>query len=97
MASFSTHKLFGPKGIGVLVKKEHVVIEPLIQGGKSTTNFRAGTPALPLIASTAKALRLVLDNMDDKNNHVKELSDYLKNNIKDMVKLIVLRHPYHIL
>ena len=87
MASFSTHKLFGPKGIGVLVKKEHVVIEPLIQGGKSTTNFRAGTPALPLIASTAKALRLVLDNMYDKNNHVKELSDYLKDNIKDIVEI----------
>jgi cysteine desulfurase len=87
MASFSTHKLFGPKGIGVLVKKEHVVIEPLIQGGKSTTNFRAGTPALPLIASTAKALRLVLDNMDEKNKHVKELSDYLKNSIKDIVEI----------
>ena len=36
-ASFSGHKIFGLKGIGLLYKKENIVIEPLIHGGKSTT------------------------------------------------------------
>ena len=51
LASFSSHKFYGMKGIGVLVKKEGIELEPLIHGGKSTTNYRSGTPALPLIIS----------------------------------------------
>ena len=51
LASMSGHKIFGLKGIGLLIKKEKIVIEPLIHGGKSTTIYRSGTPALPLIVS----------------------------------------------
>ncbi len=61
LASFSAHKFYGLKGIGVLVKKEKITLEPLIHGGKSTTIYRSGTPALPLIVSLSKALRLVLN------------------------------------
>ena len=50
MASFSAQKFYGMKGIGGLIKKENIVIDPLIHGGKSTTVFRSGTPATPLIA-----------------------------------------------
>lgn len=77
LASMSCQKFFGMKGIGALIKKERLVIEPLIHGGKSTTIYRSGTPATPLIASFAKALRLMYENFDEKANHVKELHDYL--------------------
>ncbi len=77
LASMSCQKFFGMKGIGALIKKERLVIEPLIHGGKSTTIYRSGTPATPLIASFAKALRLMYENFDEKTNHVKELHDYL--------------------
>lgn len=78
LASFSAHKFFGIKGIGGLIKKEKIVIEPLIHGGKSTTIFRSGTPAHPLIVSLAKALRLACDDMENKYNKVLELNNYLK-------------------
>ncbi len=42
LASFSAHKFYGLKGIGCLIKKENILIEPLINGGKSTTIFRSG-------------------------------------------------------
>ncbi len=77
LASFSGQKFFGMKGVGCLIKKESIVIEPIIHGGKSTTIFRSGTPATPLIASLAKALRLVYEDFDDKSKKVKELNDYL--------------------
>ncbi len=77
MASISCQKFYGMKGIGCLIKKEGLVIEPLIHGGKSTTVFRSGTPATPLIASFAKALRLVYENYDEKSLHVVEIHDYL--------------------
>ena len=77
-ASFSAHKFFGFKGIGVLYKKENLIIEPLIAGGKSTTVFRSGTPPLELIASTAKALRLSYENIDNDIVKVKKINETLK-------------------
>ena len=47
----SAHKIYGIKGIGLLLRKPNIEIEPLIHGGKSTTKYRSGTPALPLIVS----------------------------------------------
>ena len=89
LISFSAHKFFGIKGIGVLIKKEKVELEPLIHGGKSTTNYRSGTPCTPLIISISKALRLALDNIDEKYKHVEKLNIYLKEQLKkyDKVKI----------
>ena len=78
LASFSAHKFFGLKGIGVLVRKGKINLEPIIHGGKSTTIFRSGTPAHPLIVSISKALRLATTDLDKKYKYVKELNDYLK-------------------
>lgn len=66
LASFSAHKFYGLKGIGCLVKLRKIELEPLIHGGESTTLYRSGTPAVALIASLAKALRLALVDMDSK-------------------------------
>lgn len=81
MASFTPHKFFGLKGIGVLVKKENIKLTPLIAGGKSTTPFRSGTPPTPLIVSTAKALRLATQTIDNDIKHVQKLNEKIKNNL----------------
>ena len=70
------------KGIGALIKKDKLIIEPLIHGGKSTTVFRSGTPATPLIASFAKALRLMYEDFNSKQKKVLEIHDYLLNKLK---------------
>ena len=86
LASISCQKFYGMKGIGALIKKEKLIIEPLIHGGKSTTVFRSGTPATPLVASFAKALRLAYEDMDKKYDRVLELKKRL---IKGLEKLDV--------
>lgn len=82
LVSFSGHKIFGLKGVGALIKKEKIILEPLIHGGKSTTPFRSGTPATPLIVSLAKALRLSLENLDEKYNHILKLNQKLKETLE---------------
>lgn len=82
LASFSAHKFFGIKGIGVLIKKEKIELTPIIHGGKSTSIYRSGTPCLPLIVSISKALRLALDDILKKEENVKYLNNYLKENLK---------------
>jgi len=82
--SFSAHKIYGIKGVGVLVKKENITLEPIIHGGKSQTIYRAGTPPLALIASCAKALKLIYEDFDEKIDYVKKLNNKL---IKGLEKI----------
>lgn len=82
LASFSAHKFYGLKGIGGLVKKEKVELKPLFEGGKSTTRYRSGTPALALITSLAKALRLSLETINVE--YVKQLNEKIQMELKEI-------------
>ena len=86
LASFSGQKFYGMKGVGCLIKKESIILESLIHGGKSTTIFRSGTPATALIVSLAKALRLAYENYDEKREKVIELNKHL---VDELSKLAV--------
>ena len=84
LASFSGQKFYGMKGIGCLIKKESIILESLIHGGKSTTVFRSGTPATALIVSLAKAMRLSYENYEEKRRKVEELNRLLKNGLSNL-------------
>ena len=88
LISFSAHKFYGIKGIGVLVKKEKIELTPLIHGGKSTTVYRSGTPTLPLIVSISKALRMALVDIDKKYEYISKLNEDIKN---ELIKLDKVR------
>jgi len=81
LASFSAHKIYGLKGIGCLIKKDNIMLEPIIHGGKSTTQYRSGTPSHPLIASISKALRLAFLDLNGRYEYVKNLNEYLKEHL----------------
>ena len=82
-ASVSMHKIYGMKGIGLLIKKKNIVIDNLIHGGKSSTSYRSGTPALPLIVSSMKAIDLVIHDIDKNYDYVKVLE---KRIVSELVK-----------
>lgn len=88
MACFSAHKIYGLKGIACLIKNNNINLEPLIHGGQSTTIYRSGTPAHPLIVSLSKALRLSMESLNEKYKYVQTLNDYLK------VKLSIYKDVY---
>ena len=96
LISMSAHKIYGLKGIGLLLRKESIDIEPLIHGGKSTTKYRSGTPATALIASVGKALRLIYEDFDQKYNHVKTMNDYLVQRLKEIDGIVVNNNEYTI-
>ncbi|WBL25725.1 cysteine desulfurase family protein [Zunongwangia sp. HGR-M22] len=58
MLCFSGHKLYGPKGIGVLYKKPEIEITPLIHGGGQEKGLRGGTYNSPLIIGLGKACEI---------------------------------------
>ncbi len=59
LVSFSAHKIYGPKGIGVLLAKSHVKLTSQIHGGKQQRNRRSGTLNVPGIAGVFKAIELL--------------------------------------
>lgn len=83
LITFAPHKFYGINGIGVLIKKKHVNIIPLINGGKSTTVYRSGTPVTPLIASAAKALEIALDKQKERFEYVKIINNIIISHMRD--------------
>lgn len=77
LLSLSAHKFYGPKGIGVLYIKNGLKINKLIVGGSQERNMRGGTTNTPLIAGLAKAIETAVLNMQNNNEKIRALRDYL--------------------
>lgn len=78
LVTVAPHKFYGLNGVGLLIKKERVLLEPQIHGGISTTPFRSGTPALGLVCSAQKALSLALAQQTERYKQVAELNTRLR-------------------
>ena len=61
LLSLAAHKIQGPRGIGALVVKEGVDLQPCIGGGGQEGGLRSGTEAVALVAGFEAALRLAMD------------------------------------
>ena len=66
MITVSSHKIYGPKGIGLLLIDEEINLEPLIVGGGQEYGLRSGTLPLPLVVGFTKAIEIAVFNQ--KNN-----------------------------
>jgi cysteine desulfurase len=63
LASFSAHKLYGPKGMGGLLVRRGVRVEPVILGGGQERNVRSGTVNVPGVVGMAAAFRVRAEEM----------------------------------
>lgn len=76
--SLTAHKFYGLNGIGLLVKRRNLALEPLIHGGESTTIYRSGTPTVALASSLACALDLAVTDLPNRVDHVAKLNAELR-------------------
>ena len=84
LASFSGHKIYGPKGIGLFYKSSRVNVAPILIGSSKEDSLHPGTVALPLVASFSKAIRLSTMDLDKKESFIRRLNDKICNEIKDL-------------
>ncbi len=77
LLSISSHKIYGPKGIGALIKNESIQIEPLIFGGGQEEGLRSGTLPVPLIVGFAKAVEIALRDLENRQKKIKYLRDHM--------------------
>ena len=77
MMSMSSHKINGPKGVGALYVRSGLEIAPIIHGGGQESELRSGTENVPGIAGFGKACELAAKRMDQYQEQVSWLRDYL--------------------
>lgn len=82
LITFAPHKFFGLNSCAVLIKREDIILESLISGGKSTTIYRSGTPDLAMIACMHKALQKVTDTFSKRLDYVLKLNNIIKDFLK---------------
>lgn len=78
LATFSSHKFHGLRGVGFLYLKEGKKISPLLTGGGQEKDLRSTTENLAGIAATAKALRLAMERQEDFERKCHQLKEVIR-------------------
>lgn len=91
LMSFSSHKLYGPKGIGGLYvcRKPRVRLEAIIHGGGHERGMRSGTLPVHQIVGMGEAYRIAKEEMVTEMPRIKALRDRLFNGFKNMDEVYV--------
>lgn len=77
LLSLAGHKIYGPKGIGVLYIRKGVRIHNLIHGGGQERNRRAGTENIAAIVGLGKAIEMATQNLEEHSKNLTVLRDKL--------------------
>ncbi len=84
LLSLSSHKMYGPKGVGGLYIRNGVKLKPLVHGGGHENGLRSSTENIPGIVGFATACHLAQKRMDKDAKHIVQLRDSL---IKEILKI----------
>ncbi len=96
LLTFSGHKIYAPKGIGVLYVDIELrnKLKPLIHGGQQEGGLRAGTENVPYIIGMGKACEILKNNLDKEIRHIKSIRDkFEKRIISEIPETYVNGHP----
>ena len=92
--SMSGHKIYAPKGIGVLFARKGIPLEPLFQGGHHEWNRRPGTENIPAIVGLAKALELAHAEIEDVSTTEERLRETFWETVEAQIEGVTMNgHP----
>lgn len=90
----SSHKIYGPKGVGFLYVREGTSLSPLLVGGGQEGGLRSGTENLPGIAGLARALEIAEKKMGEEARRLRRLRDNLHEKLSRTLEGLRLNgHP----
>ncbi len=94
LLSFSGHKFYGPKGVGVLYIRSGLKLGKIITGGHQERTMRGGTTNVPAIVGLAEALRLAQEEREKNAAYVSSLRDRFISRVLHEIPYVKLNgHP----
>ncbi|MDD5639875.1 MAG: cysteine desulfurase family protein [Candidatus Pacebacteria bacterium] len=90
LVSMSGHKIYGPKGVGLLYLKNRTPIVAIQTGGHQERNIRSGTINVPAIVGFGKAIELAAKNREKNNKKIEKIRDYFIKKVFDKIPNIIL-------
>ncbi len=92
-ASFSAHKLYGPKGIGALFIRRGIPFKAYQYGGSQERNRRAGTEPVALIVGFQVAVRKALRELEHRTQRVQQLNHFLRQLLQERIPGVLFNTP----
>lgn len=89
LLSVSSHKIHGPKGVGVLFVRDKTKLLPLSFGGGQQKGLRPGTENVPGIAGMALAAKEIYEDFDGKTERMYALKDYFTKEVSKLDGTVV--------
>lgn len=93
MLSLSSHKFYGPKGIGILYLREGTQIDNYMHGGGQERGKRAGTENVAGIIGMGKAIELATANIEEHTKRIRKMRDRLLSGILKIPNCRLNGHP----
>ena len=93
LLSFSPHRFYGPKGVGVLYRNRRARLSSLLHGGEQEHGWRAGIENVPAIVGAGVAAEIALRDGAKWRAHCQRLQMRLWNGIRDAVPCVQLNGP----
>lgn len=93
LLSIAGHKLYGPKGVGLLYIKNRTPWQPMLLGGSQEKERRAGTENVAGIVGLAAAMQLAWDEFEQRNAHSRLLRDRLLYELPERIPDTVITGP----
>ncbi len=90
LMSMSSHKIYGPKGIGALYVRKGIRLRALIHGGAQERNRRGGTENVPAIVGFGKAVEIALPELTEESKRLEKLRDYFIELVHEKVPYVKL-------
>lgn len=95
LLSVAGHKLYGPKGIGVLFVRDGISLEPLLHGAAHEYGMRAGTENTPYIVGLGQACFMAMKCIDDSSERMGVLRDRLQDQLLESIGPGLIIHALH--
>lgn len=94
LLSVSSHKIYGPKGVGTLYVRKGIKLEPFVHGGGQERGLRSSTENIPGIVGLGKASELSRQNMEQEHEFLSRLRDKIIKNVTAEIEEAYLNgHP----
>ena len=92
--SLSGHKIYGPKGTGVLYVRKGIKIDKFLHGDNQENGLRAGTLNVPAFVALGKAVEKATENIEENNKYLRSVRRYFLKSVSERIHNIALNgHP----